>query len=118
MFPPVKRVVFHEKLEELMPTPIVEETSELSDSDSDSSASSHKRGRAFDPHERNDGDDPEDMPSTPISGRCKRRREWVWTIGSAEDGRLSPDAGPLLRKGGGDAREDEDLTPLPPLADL
>ncbi|MCJ1280752.1 hypothetical protein MMC26_000069 [Xylographa opegraphella] len=118
MFPPVKRVVFHEMLEELMPTPIVEETSELSDTDSESSASNHKRGRASDPYEHNDSDDPEDMPSTPISGRCKRRREWVWTIGSAEDGRLSPDAGPLLRKGVGDAEEDEDVTPLPPAAGI
>ncbi|MCJ1403980.1 hypothetical protein MMC11_007204 [Xylographa trunciseda] len=118
MFPPVKRVVFHEKLEELMPTPIVEETSETSDTDSDSSASGHKRGRVSDPHEHNDSDDLEDMPSTPISGRCKRRREWVWTIGSTEDGRLSPDAGPLLRKGRGDTRRDEDLTPLLPLADI
>ncbi|MCJ1381798.1 hypothetical protein MMC17_004909 [Xylographa soralifera] len=118
MFPPVKRVVFHEKLEELMPTPIVEEPSELSDTDSESSGWGHKRGRASDPHEHNDSDDPEDMPSTPISGRCKRRREWVWTIGSAEDGRLSPDAGPLLRKGRGDAQEDEDLASPSPLAEL
>ncbi|MCJ1438797.1 hypothetical protein MMC27_008187 [Xylographa pallens] len=118
MFPPVKRVVFHEKLEELMPTPIVEEPSELSDTESESSALGHKRGRASDPHEHNDSDDPEDMPSTPVSGRCKRRREWVWTIGSAEDGRLSPDAGPLLRKAHGDAHEDEDLPPLPPLAEF
>ncbi|MCJ1295314.1 hypothetical protein MMC34_006876 [Xylographa carneopallida] len=118
MFPPVKRVVFHDKLEELMPTPIVEETSELSDTDSESSASSHKRGRASDPHDRNDSDDPEDMPSTPVSGRCKRRREWVWTIGSAEDGRLSPDAGPLLRRGHSGVQEDEDLPQLPSLTDL
>ncbi|MCJ1392436.1 hypothetical protein MMC18_005303 [Xylographa bjoerkii] len=118
MFPPVKRVVFHEKLEELLPTPIVEETEEMSDTDSEASTSGHKRGRAADPHEHNDSDDPEDMPSTPISGRCKRRREWVWTINSAEDGRLSPDAGPLLRKGCGDAREDDDLAPLPPFAEF
>ncbi|MCJ1414293.1 hypothetical protein MMC32_000619 [Xylographa parallela] len=115
MFPPVKRVVFHEKLEEPMPTPIVEEPSEPSDTESESSAWGHKRGRASDRHEHNDSDEPEDMPSTPVSGRCKRRREWVWTIGSAEDGRMSPDAGPLLRKG---AQEDEDLPASPPLAEL
>ena len=100
IFPPIKRVMFHETLVELMPTPIIEE-SESSDTDSDSSTSIRKRGRPAKKEYTEDADEPEepeDMPSTPVQGRWKRKREWVWTIGPSEDGRMSPDAGPLLRK--------------------
>ncbi|MCJ1476570.1 hypothetical protein MMC13_005236 [Lambiella insularis] len=98
LFPPIKRVLFHEMLEELMPTPVIEE-SEPSDTDSDFSASRRKRGREAMPNDTQEVDEGEDMPSTPVQGRSKRRREWVWTLGPTEDGRLSPNAGPLLRKG-------------------
>ena len=100
IFPPIKRVMFHETLVELMPTPVIEE-SEPSDTDSDSSTSIRKRGRPSKKDYTEDPDEPEepeDMPSTPVQGRWKRKREWVWTIGPSEDGRMSPDAGPLLRQ--------------------
>ena len=94
---------------ELMPTPIIEE-SEPSDTDSDSSTSIRKRGKPARKEYAEDADEPEepeDMPSTPVQGRCKRKREWVWTIGPAEDGRMSPDAGPLLRKDSKEVSEEE-----------
>lgn len=97
MFPPIKRVIFHENLVEQIPTPIVEE-SEPSDIDSDSSTSSRKRGRTSSRGEADEPEEPEDMPATPVQGRWKRKREWVWTLGPVEDRCVSPDAGPLLRK--------------------
>ncbi|MCJ1413296.1 hypothetical protein MMC19_007401 [Ptychographa xylographoides] len=89
MFPPTKRVTFKERIVELTPVPTVEE-SDPSDTDSDSSTSKRKRAQATTPTEKEDSDDPEDMPATPVQGRCKRRREWVWTIGNLEDGCISP----------------------------
>ena len=97
MFPPIKRVLFHDKLVEHIPTPIVEE-SETSDIDSDSSSSSRKRGRTSSRGEPEEPEEPEDMPATPVQGRWKRKREWTWTLGPVEDRCASPDAGPLLRK--------------------
>jgi len=106
MFPPIKRVLFHEKLTEHIPTPIVEE-SEQSDVDSDSSSSSRKRGRTSSREEADEPEEPEDMPATPVQGRWKRKREWVWTLGPVEDRCVSPDAGPLLRKESKEISEEE-----------
>jgi hypothetical protein len=120
MFPPIKRVLFQEKLVELMPTPIVEE-SEPSDSDSDASAERRKRRRENIKGGKEEPEEPEDMPATPVQGRWKRKREWVWTLGPLEGGevevddgsshdfggRRSPDAGPLLRKGNKELTEEE-----------
>ncbi|MCJ1253387.1 hypothetical protein MMC24_001198 [Lignoscripta atroalba] len=98
MFPPVKRVVFQESLVEIMPTPIIDESDA---SDSDSSTSSEKRRRVSTPEDdKRDDDEAEDMPSTPVQGRRKRRREWMWTLGPTDGdtpprdiGKLSEDEG-------------------------
>ncbi len=74
MFPPVKRVVFHETLEETIPIPNFEEHSDSSDSDN-----SDKRQRTEDEiKERRAIIEEEDGSATPVHGRRKRRREWVW----------------------------------------
>lgn len=74
MFLPVKRVIFHEPLEEIIPTPKLEEPSDSSDSDS-----SDKRQRTKDEiKERRAIIEEEDGSATPVHGRRKRRREWVW----------------------------------------
>ena len=72
MFPPVKRVMFHDRLEELIPTPVFEELPEDSSDPEDPVAQREDSGDA------SEGDD---VPSTPVQGRRKRRREWVWTLG-------------------------------------
>ena len=82
MFPPVKRVAFRDSLVELIPTPVIQESD---DSDSDSSTSSEKRRREDDDDDRkDDSDEGGDVPETPVHGRRKRRREWVWTLGPME----------------------------------
>jgi len=106
MFPPIKRVLFHETLVEHIPTPVVQE-SEPSDIDSDSSTSSRKRGRRSSRAAADEPEEPEDMPATPVQGRWKRKREWVWTLGPVEDRCVSPDAGPLLRKESNEISEEE-----------
>jgi hypothetical protein len=74
MFPPVKRVIFHEPLEEIIPTAKLEEPSDSSDSDG-----SDKRQRTEDEiKERRAIIEEEDGSATPVHGRRKRRREWVW----------------------------------------
>ena len=87
MFPPQKRVVFHSKLVELIPTPVIEEPDS---SDSDASNSSQTRGTVSSSQGTLKVDEAEFAPTTP-QGRRKRRREWIWTLGSAEDGKASPD---------------------------
>ena len=69
MFPPVKRVVFHEPLEETIPVPKLEETSESSDPDNRTEAEIKERRAII---------EEEDGSATPLHGRRKRRREWVW----------------------------------------
>lgn len=74
MFPPVKSVIFHEPLEEIIPTAKLEEPSDSSDSDG-----SDKRQRTEDEiKERRAIIEEEDGSATPVHGRRKRRREWVW----------------------------------------
>lgn len=74
MFPPVKRVVFHDPLEEAIPTPMLEDLSDLSDTDS-----SDKHPRTEDEVEQRRAIiKEEDGSATPLHGRRKRRREWVW----------------------------------------
>ena len=69
MFPPVKRVSFAEKLVETAPTPIIEDPS---DTELDAPATEAERGRRREVIEAEDGH------ATPMQGRRKRRREWVW----------------------------------------
>ena len=74
MFPPIKRVVFHDQLEETIPTPILDGSSDSSDSDS-----SDKRSRTDEEiKQRRAIIEEEDGSATPVHGRRKRRREWVW----------------------------------------
>lgn len=107
MFPPVKRVVFSEPLVQWIPTPILDESDSSSDTNSNHRSHHPKRtrmasrdeeeGRA--PTDSDEPDEPEDMPSTPVQGGRKRRREWVWTLAPLADGPSSPGAGPLLKEG-------------------
>ena len=74
MFPPVKRVVFHDPVEEIIPKPTLDDSSETPDSDS-----SDKRYRTQDEiKEIRAIIEGEDGSATPVHGRRKRRREWVW----------------------------------------
>lgn len=67
MFPPVKQVAFQERLVEVMPTPVIEESS---DTEIETSLTKdHKKRREVIVAE--------DGHSTPIPGRHKRRA-WVW----------------------------------------
>ncbi|SLM33375.1 hypothetical protein LPUS_01858 [Lasallia pustulata] len=78
MFPPVKRVMFHDRLEELIPTPIVDELSDNDTSEDNEDPLVAQR------EDRGDASEGDDVPSTPVQGRRKRRREWVWTLGPIE----------------------------------
>jgi len=69
MFPPVKRVAFHEKLVEVVPTPVIEGLSDI-ETDKPSTEDEHQR--------RRDIIEAEDGHATPVQGRRKRRREWIW----------------------------------------
>ena len=69
MFPPVKRVSFAEKLVEFAPTPVVEDAS---DTEHDAPATEAEQRRRREVIEAEDGH------ATPMQGRRKRRREWVW----------------------------------------
>ncbi len=78
MFQPVKRVIFREVLEDIIPRKITDYYSENSDSDS-----GEKRPRAIFERDERRGrqmveEDEGDVPSTPKQRRRKRRREWVW----------------------------------------
>lgn len=78
MFLPVKRVVFREILEDIIPAQIVDYSSDGSDSDC-----GEKRPRAtFEKVELRESQSAnvveEGAPSTPVNRRRKRRREWVW----------------------------------------
>ncbi len=67
MFPPVKRVAFQEKLVDLVPTPDVEDSSDV-ETEVPSTEDEHQRRRET--IEAEDGH--------VVQGRRKRRREWVW----------------------------------------
>lgn len=69
MFPPVKRVSFPEKLVDVAPTPIIEDPS---DTELDAPATEAEQRRRREVIEAEDGH------ATPMQGRRKRRREWVW----------------------------------------
>ena len=69
MFPPVKRVSFAEKLAEIAPTPVIEDPS---DTELDAPATEAEQRRRREVIEAEDGH------ATPMQGRRKRRREWVW----------------------------------------
>ena len=69
MFPPVKRVSFAEKLVEIAPTPVIEDPS---DTEIDAPATEAEQRRRREVIEAEDGH------ATPMQGRRKRRREWVW----------------------------------------
>ena len=69
MFPPVKRVLFAEKLVDIAPTPIIEDPS---DAELDAPATEAEQRRRREVIEAEDGH------ATPMQGRRKRRREWVW----------------------------------------
>lgn len=78
MFLPVKRVVFREILEDIIPAQFVDYSSDGSDS-----ACGEKRPRAtfekVELRERQSANVVEEgAPSTPVNRRRKRRREWVW----------------------------------------
>ncbi|MCJ1339872.1 hypothetical protein MMC09_005164 [Bachmanniomyces sp. S44760] len=101
MFPPVKRVLFRESLAEVAPTPVVEASESESES-SDSSEGKSKRRRGEKPslsmttngNAVDETDAVEDAPSTPIQGRRKKRREWVWTldpVAGGDDGATEQD---------------------------
>lgn len=55
---------------ELVPTPIIDESSDDADTDVPSTDAEHQR--------RRDIIEAEDGHATPVQGRRKRRREWVW----------------------------------------
>ena len=69
MFPPVKRVSFAEKLVDIAPTPVIEDPS---DTELDAPATEAEQRRRREVIEAEDGH------ATPMQGRRKRRREWVW----------------------------------------
>ncbi len=69
MFPPVKRVSFAEKLVEIAPTPVIEDPSDT-ELDAPATKAEHQRRREV--------IEAEDGHATPMQGRRKRRREWVW----------------------------------------
>lgn len=79
MFPPVKRVTFRDRLEELIPTPAVDELPHPASEDIEEAILPPRE----DGGEASEGDD---VPSTPVQGRRKRRRDWVWTLGPIEVG--------------------------------
>lgn len=69
MFPPIKRVSFAEKLVEIAPTPVIEDPS---DTEFDAPATEAEQRRRREVIEAEDGH------ATPMQGKRKRRREWVW----------------------------------------
>lgn len=78
LFLPIKRVIFREILEDVIPAQIVDYSSDSADSDC-----GEKRPRAtFEKVEDRErqwaGGFEEGVPSTPVNRRRKRRREWVW----------------------------------------
>lgn len=75
MFPPVKRVLFCELLEEIIPGQALPALSEASDSEN---VGKRPRDSPIQNHARRSTTVEEDQQSTPVHGRRKRRREWIW----------------------------------------
>lgn len=79
MFPPVKHVIFREILEDIIPKPVANYSSDASDSDGGekrpraSFEQTEFRGRLTAEEKEEEG-----VLSTPVHRRRKRRREWVW----------------------------------------
>lgn len=69
MFPPVKRVAFPEKMIEVLPTPVLDVSSE----DEDEGALTEEEQKR-----RREEIQAEDGHMTPNVGRRKRRRDWIW----------------------------------------
>lgn len=92
LFPRTKRVCFHDRLEDFIPTPLVDETPD--DSEASDSDSSEKR-LEDEISERKALDDLlEEEEATPqVNGRRKCRREWIWR--PLEDDILSPPNGKI-----------------------
>ena len=82
MFPAVKRVGFHEKLVQFMPTLLLED-SEVSDSDVSPSSRelTYDSAAGIAETQLHDDNEHQETPATPVQGR-KRRQDWVWTLGS------------------------------------
>lgn len=76
MFPPVKRVLFRESLEEIIPRQELEPLSEASDSDS--GVKRRRPQSSNDDNSENHIFDEGNKSPTPIHGRRKRHREWIW----------------------------------------
>ena len=75
LFLPVKRVMFRELLEDIIPTPSVEYASDASSSDCGEKRSRAKLDNGGTRGRQNAA---EDAPLMPVQRRRKRRREWVW----------------------------------------
>ena len=65
----MKRVAFQEKLVEILPSPVIYDTSD-SENDLKATEEEHRRRRKT--------IEAEDGHATPVQGRPKRQREWVW----------------------------------------
>jgi hypothetical protein len=73
---------------ELSP-PDTEKSEELSEGDAHKLTAKSKGKKARSPQtgekrESSDEDDSDTCPATPVAGRKKRSREWVWTLGPVE----------------------------------
>ena len=73
---------------ELSP-PDAEKAEELSEGDAHKINTKSKGKKARSPQtgekrESSDEDDSDTCPATPVAGRKKRSREWVWTLGPVE----------------------------------
>ncbi|KAL2046788.1 hypothetical protein N7G274_000806 [Stereocaulon virgatum] len=69
MFPPVKRVSFKESLVEVAPIPVIDDASD-DEAHASSTEEEHRRRREI--------IKAQDGHATPIHGKRKRRRDWVW----------------------------------------
>lgn len=68
MFPPVKRVAFKERMVEIVPNPIIDESSD-GDSNAELTEDEH--------HRRREEIQAEDGHVTPVHSR-RKPREWIW----------------------------------------
>lgn len=127
----MKRVSFHDKLVELMPTPVLEDFESDSEEETNFLSSPTKRRRrenigkleaAAEAEEArrhvNAAIEADEVPPTPVTNRRKRRREWVWTLGSLEGGPKTPDGkettGTPRSDDGVETKSPLDITPVTP----
>lgn len=80
---------------ELSP-PDTDKQEELSEGDAHKISTKSKGKKARSPQtgekrESSDEDDSDTCPATPVAGRKKRSREWVWTLGPVETASKSSD---------------------------